>query len=98
MARYRIKDETDGNLGIYCEPDDSRREMWIGTILDPVSPNPALALGVPLGILGVRKILDLFKRWQVEHRPTGAKRKPSPRSAKCRRPTRKWRKAYHARE
>ena len=97
MARYKLEVETDGNLGIYWKRQGSQPEVWIGNILDPESANPALALGIPLGILGVQKILDLFKKWKTGRRSTSGKREPSPRSAKCRSPTRKWRKAYHAR-
>ena len=89
---YKLEVESDGNLGIYC----SEPELWIGNILEPESPNPVLALGIPLGIIGVRTILDLFKQWKAGHRFTGRRRQPSPRSAKCRSPTRKWRKAFRA--
>jgi len=96
MARYKLEVETDGNLGIYSKPEGSQPEVWIGNILEPESHNPALVLGIPLGILGVEKILDLFKKWRIEQRSTGPQRQPSPRSARCRSGTRKWRKAYRA--
>jgi hypothetical protein len=92
MGRYKLEVESDGNLGIYC----SQPETWIGSILEPESPNPVLALGTPLGILGVRRILDLLKKWKVRHRSQSGKRQPeqpSRRALKCRSPTRKWRKA-----
>jgi len=98
MARYKLEVETDGNLGIYWNRQGSQPEVWIGNILEPESPNPALALGIPIGLLGVQKILDLFKKWKVGQRSTSGTREPSPRSAKSRVPTRKWRKAYHARK
>ena len=97
MNRYQLKVESDGNLGIYYKADGSQPQVWLGNILEPESPNPALLLGSPLGILGVRRILALFEKWKVEERSTNGKRQPSPRPARCRSPTRKWRKAYHAR-
>jgi hypothetical protein len=93
---YKLEVESDGNLGIYSKPAGSFPEIWIGNILEPESPNPALALGIPLGILGVHKILDLFNKWKTERRATSGTRQPSPRSAKCRSGTRKWRRAYRA--
>lgn len=96
MNRYRLELESDGNLGIYHKTESSQPEVWLGNILEPESPNPALLLGIPLGILGVRKILALFERWKVAEHSTGVKREPSPRSTKCRGGTRKWRRAYHA--
>ena len=94
MGRYKLQMESDGNLGIYCaEP-----EVWLGSILEPESPNPVLALGIPLGIIGVQKILDLFKDWKAGRRSASGKRQPPPRSEKCRVPTRKWRRAYRVRK
>ncbi len=94
MSHYQLDVESDGNLGIYYKADDSARQVWLGNILEPQSPNPALLLGIPLGILGVRKILALFEKWKVEERSTSAKRQPSPRSLRCRCGTQKWRRAY----
>ena len=95
--RYKLEAESDGNLGIYSKSEGSEPEVWIGNIVEPESPNPVLVLEIPLGILGVRSILDLFKKWKAEHRTTSGKRQPSRRSTKCGSPTRKWRKAFHAR-
>jgi hypothetical protein len=97
MGRYRLELDTDGNLGIYHKTGGSP-DLWIGDILEPESPNPALALGIPVGILGVRKILDLLEKWKVSDRCKTAQRPPSPRAAKSRRPTRRWRKAFRARQ
>jgi len=93
---YKLEAESDGNLGIYSIPKGSHPEIWVGNILDPESPNPALALGIPLGILGVHKILDLFDKWKTERHPESGTREPSPRSLKCRSGTRKWKRAYRA--
>jgi len=93
---YKLEAESDGNLGIYTTPEGPHPEIWIGNILEPKSPNPVLLLGIPLGILGVRKILALFERWKVAEHSTNGKREPAPRSAKCRAGTRKWRRAYRA--
>ena len=40
------------------------------------------------------KILDLLEKWKVSDRSKTAQRPPSPRAAKSRRPTRRWRKAF----
>lgn len=96
MNRYRLEAENDGNLGIYYKADGSQPEVWLGNILEPESQNPALLLGIPLGILGVRKILDLFEKWKVAEHSTSGKRQPSPRSARFRSGTRKWRMTYRA--
>ena len=56
MARYRLEIDSDGNLGIYHRTDSSQPDLWIGDILEPESPNPVLALGIPVGLLGVRRI------------------------------------------
>lgn len=93
---YKLEVESDGNLGIYSKPEGSHPEIWIGNILEPESSNPALLLGIPLGILGVRIILALFEKWKVAEHSRSGKRQPSPRSAKCRSGTRKWRRAYRA--
>jgi hypothetical protein len=98
MARYRLEIDSDGNLGIYHKTDSSQPDLWIGDILEPESPNPVLALGIPVGLLGVQRILDAFEKWKVSDRSRGEKRQPSPRSAKSRVPTRKWRKAHRARQ
>ena len=94
MARYSLKARATANLGIYFKSQGSQPEVWIGNILEPESPNPVLALGIPLGILGAQRILDLFKKWKTQRHATNGTRQPSPRSAKCRLPTRKWRRAY----
>ncbi|MCR4414385.1 MAG: hypothetical protein NUV77_18350 [Thermoguttaceae bacterium] len=96
MNRYRLELESDGNLGIYHKAEGSQPDVWLGNILEPESPNPALLLGIPLGILGVRKILALFEKWKGAEHSTSGKRHPSPRSAKCRGGTRKWRRTYRA--
>jgi hypothetical protein len=93
---YKLEIESDGNLGIYSQSDEAHPEIWIGNILEPESPNPVLALGTPLGILGVRKILDLFKKWKTQPHPARGTRQPPPRAEQCRSPGRKWRKAYRA--
>jgi hypothetical protein len=93
MSRYNLKVESDGSLGIYC----SQPQVWIGNILEPESPNPVLVLEIPLGILGVRTVLGLLKKWKAEHRSASGKRQASPRSAKYRSASRKWRQAYRAR-
>jgi len=95
---YKLEVESDGNLGIYFQADDAQPEIWVGNILEPESPNPVLALGTPLGILGVQKILDLFKKWKPQRHPTSGNRQPSPKSNKCRSPSRKWRQAYRTRK
>jgi hypothetical protein len=92
MARYKLEIESDGNLGIYC----SQPDLWIGNILEPESSNPALVLEMPVGILGVRKILYLFEKWKIEDHSKCRKGKPSPRVAKCHLGTLKWRRAYRA--
>jgi len=91
---YKLEVESDGNLGIYSKSEDSHPEIWVGNILEPESPNPVLALGTPLGILGVQKILDLFKKWKAHRHPASGTRQPSPKAEKCRSPSRKWRRAY----
>ena len=96
MNRYQLEVESDGNLGIYFKADSSQPQVWLGNILEPQSPNPAILLGIPLGILGVRRILALFEKRKAAERSTSGKRQPSPRSAKSRPGTRKWRKAYRA--
>jgi hypothetical protein len=96
MTAYRLDIESDGNLGIYFRAAGSQSEVWVGNILEPESPNPALALGMPLGILGVRKVLDLLKKWQAAPPVAAATRSPSARSLRCRAGTRKWRKTLHA--
>jgi len=96
MNRYQLEVESDGNLGIYYKADGSQPQVWLGNILEPESPNPVLLLGIPLGILGVRKILALFENWKAAERSASGKRQPSPRSARCRSGTRKWRNAYRA--
>jgi len=96
MNRYQLEVESDGNLGIYYKADGSQPQVWLGNILEPESSNPALLLGIPLGILGVRRILDLFKKWKAADRSTNGKREPSPRSVRSRAGTRKWRRAYRA--
>jgi len=93
---YKLEVESDGNLGIYSKPDLPGREIWIGSIQEPQSSNPVLALGTPLGILGVEKVLHLFKQWKARPHPASGRRKPSPKSEKCRKGTRKWRNAYRA--
>jgi hypothetical protein len=93
---YKLEVESDGNLGIYSKAEGSHPEIWVGNILEPESPNPVLTLGTPLGILGVQKILDLFKRWKTHRHPATGKRQPSPKAEKCRSPSRKWRMAYRA--
>jgi len=92
MDQYRLEIESDGNLGIYC----SRPEVWIGNILDAESPNPALVLEIPIGILGMESILHLFKKWKAGHGSTGGNAPSSRRSTKYRSATRKWRQAYRA--
>ncbi|MGO8745111.1 MAG: hypothetical protein ACLQNE_03895 [Thermoguttaceae bacterium] len=96
MNRYRLDVQSDGNLGIYHQADSSQPEVWLGNIVEPESPNPALLLGIPIGILGVRKILALFEKWKAAGGSTSGKREPSPRSARCRSGTRKWRNTYRA--
>jgi len=91
---YKLEVESDGNLGIFYKADGSQPDVWLGNILEPKSPNPALLLGIPLGILGVRKILALYEKWKVADGSTSGKRQPSPRSLRCRAGTRKWRRAY----
>ncbi len=98
MNRYQLEVESDGNLGIYFKADGSRPQLWLGNILEPESANPVLALGTPLGILGVQKILVLFEKWKVAKHSKSGSRQPSPKSAKVRAGTRKWRKAYRARK
>ena len=97
VNRYQLEVESNGNLGIDSEGDGSQPKVWLGNILEPESPNPVLVLEIPLGILGVQNILGLFKKWQVAHRSASGQKQPPAWSAKCRSPTRKWRKAYHAR-
>jgi hypothetical protein len=92
MARYKLEIESDGNLGIYC----SQPDLWIGNILEPDSLNPALVLEMPVGILGVRKILDLFEKWKLSDHSTSLKEKRSPRKSKCRWGTLKWKRAFRA--
>ena len=92
MARYKLEIESDGNLGIYC----SQPDLWIGNILEPESSNPAMVLEMPVGILGVRKILDLFETWKLSDHADNLKVKPSPRRAKCRWGTLKWKRAFRA--
>ncbi len=96
MTSYRLDFDSEGNLGIYHKSGGSQPDLWIGEILEPESPNPVLVLGIPVGILGVQRILDVFKKWQVAHGPTSGKRQPAPRSAIYRPPSRKWRKANRA--
>ncbi len=91
---YKLEVESDGNLGIYSKSKGPQPEIWIGNILEPESINPVLALGTPLGILGIQKILDLFKKWKAGRHSGGGKRQPSARAEKCRVPTRRWRNAY----
>ena len=98
MSRYKLELDSDGNLGIYHKTGGSQPDLWIGDILEPESPNPVLALGIPVGILGVRKILDLLEKWKVADYSKSGKRQPSPSSAKSRIPTRKWRKAFRGRQ
>jgi hypothetical protein len=93
---YKLEVESDGNLGIYSKPEGSHPGIWIGNILEPESPNPVLVLGTPLGILGVQRILDLFKKWKTQRHTASGTRQLSPRSARCRSPGRKWRRAYRA--
>jgi hypothetical protein len=95
---YTLELESDGNLGIYSKSESSHPEIWVGNILEPESSNPILALGTPLGILGVQKILALFKKWKTQRHPASKTRQPSPRAEKCRSPSRKWRQAYRARK
>jgi len=97
MSHYKLEQDSDGNLGIYHKTGGSQPDLWVGDILEPESPNPVLALGIPVGLLGVRKILDLFEKWKVSDRSKNRQRQPSARAAKSRRPTRKWRKAHQAR-
>ena len=98
MSRYKLELDSDGNLGIYHKAGGSQPDLWVGDILEPESPNPVLSLGIPVGLLGVRRILDAFEKWKVSDRSKSGKRQPSPRLAKARRPTRKWRKAFRAKE
>jgi hypothetical protein len=98
MSRYKLELDSDGNLGIYHKTGGSQPDLWVGDILEPESPNPVLALGIPVGILGLRKILDVFDKWKASDHSKGRKRQPSPRSAKSRTPTRKWRKALVGRD
>jgi len=97
MAKYMLELDNEGNLGIYYRASATGSEVWVGNILEPDSPNPTLVLGIPLGILGVRKVLAVFKKWQVGPRETTGTKQPSPRLVRCRSGTRKWRKAFHAR-
>ena len=97
MTSYKLELDSEGNLGIYHKSGGSLPDLWIGDILEPKSPNPVLALGIPVGLLGVRKILDLFEKWKVSDHSKNRQRQPSARAAKSRRPTRKWRKAHQAR-
>jgi hypothetical protein len=92
MARYKLEIENDGNLGIYC----SQPDLWIGNILEPTSSNPVLVLEMPVGIIGVRKILALFDKWKLADHPHNLKGRPSPRRAKCRFGTLKWKRAFRA--
>ena len=96
MVPYRLEPDSDGDLAIYHKTGGSQPDLWIGDILEPESPNPVLALGIPVGILGVRKILALFEKWKAGDRPTSGKRRPSPLFSKCPSPTRKWRRANRA--
>ena len=98
MSRYKLELDSDGNLGIYHKTGGSQPDLWVGDILEPESPNPVLALGIPVGILGVRRILDAFEKWKLSDRSKGRKERPLPCSAKFRTPTRKWRKAFLARQ
>ena len=78
MTSYRLDFDSEGNLGIYHKSGGSQPDLWIGEILEPESPNPVLVLGIPVGILGVQRILDVFEKWQVAHGPTSGKRQPAP--------------------
>jgi hypothetical protein len=98
MSRYQLEIESDGNLGIYFKADASQPQVWLGNILEPESVNPVLALGTPLGILGIQKILALFEKWKAGEHSTSGERQPSAKSAKVRAGTRKWRNAYRARK
>ena len=69
MKRYRLELDKEGCLGIYHKANDGSLEIWLGNIVEPLSANPVLALGTPLGVIGVRKILDLFKRWKKDRHP-----------------------------
>ncbi len=93
---YKLEIESDGNLGIYSKAEGSHPEIWVGNILEPESPNPVLVLGTPLGILGVQKILDLFRKWKIKRHSASGTRQPSPKAEKFRSPSRKWRRAYRA--
>ncbi len=93
---YRLESDADGDLAIFHKSDGPQPDLWIGDILEPESPNPMLALGTPLGILGVRKILALFEKWKAEDHPTSGKRHRSSQSSKCPLPSRRWRKANRA--
>jgi hypothetical protein len=94
MPRYKLELDSEGNLGIYHTSGGSQPDLWVGDILEPESPNPVLALGIPVGLLGVRRILDAFEKWKLSDHSKVQQRQPSPRAAKSRRPTRKWRKAH----
>jgi hypothetical protein len=96
MVPYRLEPDSDGDLAIYHRTAGSQPDLWIGDILEPDSPNPMLALGTPVGILGVRRILALFEKWKAEDHPTSGKRQTSTRSSKCPLPSRKWRKVNRA--
>jgi hypothetical protein len=98
MARYRLELDSEENLGIYHKTGGAQPDLWIGDILEPGSSNPMLALGIPVGIIGLRKILDAFEKWKVSDHSKNQQRQPSPRAAKSRRPTRKWRKALVGRD
>lgn len=96
MIRYRLEIDSEGDLAIYHKAGGSHSDLWIGDILEPESPNPMLALGIPVGILGVRRILALFERWKGENPPTGGSRRRLSRSSKRPAPTRKWRQTNRA--
>jgi hypothetical protein len=96
MSRYKLELDSDGNLGIYHQTGGAQSDLWVGDILEPESPNPVLSLGIPVGLLGVRRILDAFEKWKVSDHSKAQQRQPSPRAAKSRHPTRKWRKAHQA--
>jgi hypothetical protein len=90
MTRYGLEIDGDENLGIHHKTGGSYPDLWIGDILEQEFRNPVLSLGIPVGILGVRRILDAFETRKVSDHSKNGKRQPSPRSAKSRRPTRKW--------
>lgn len=96
MAKYKLEFDSDRNLGIYYRTSATGSEVWLGNILEPDSPNPTLVLGIPLGILGVRKVLDVFEKWKAGPHDTTGTKQPSRRLVRCRLGTRKWRKAFHA--